>query len=293
MSNTTEAKAQAPVRKYELGQPFVRREQRLALETIHRTLAQTWSDTMTKHLPGGGALEFAGAEFATFSSVSLDRSPGTQLAMFSIASTPISGFLMLNGALTKFLVSGRLGLKAAAPDKIAAPFTRIEASIARETMGGLCARLREAYLAAKLGSIGNLRYCDGLADNFVFAPEESLAVLRFRLGTESEDLRILLGVTSSIVGSLAEHQPAATAQGNGRDAIVSALKLLPLEVDVVLGSWKVPLGELRQLRVGEKIVLPDGEDAWLSARGVRIRRANIEVVGNCASIEIRGKVTPQ
>jgi len=290
MSTGAEIKSPPPIRKYELGQPFVRREQRLAFEAIHRAVAQTWSDTMTQHLSGGAALEFEGVEFATFSSVTLDRSPCAQLAMFAIASTPYSGFLMVTGALAKYLVSNRLGLKTAAPGKVAAPFTRIEASIARETMRGMLARLSEAYLAAKLGSIADIRYCDGPVESFMFAPEEPLALLRFRLGVASDDRHVLLVVSSSIVGSMAEHQPAATAQGNGRDAIVSAIRRLPLDIDVMLGSWKVPLGELLQLRAGEKIVLPDGEDAWLSSRGVRIRRANVEVIGNCASVEIRGRI---
>jgi flagellar motor switch protein FliM len=288
------ATAQTPIRKYDLGQPFVRREQRLAFEAIHRAVAQTWSNAIAQYLPGGGALEFEGVDFAGFASVSLDQSPCAQLAMFAIAATPpVSGLLMISGALAKYLISRRLGLKPATPDKIAAPFTRIEASIARETMRGLLARLREAYLAAKLGSIGDLRFCNGPVESFMFAPEEPLALLRFRLGPASDDCYVLLAVSSSIVGSMAEHQPAATAQGNGRDAIVSAIRCLPLEIDVVLGSWKVPLGELLQLRPGEKIVLPDGEDAWLSSRGVRIRGANVAVIGNCASVEIRGRIAPR
>ena len=65
------------------------------------------------------------------------------------------------------------------------------------------------------------------------------------------------------------------------------VRRLPIDVEVVLGSWKVPIGELLRLRAGDKIVLPDGEDAWLTARGVRIRRADVEVSATGASVEIR------
>jgi flagellar motor switch/type III secretory pathway protein FliN len=87
---------------------------------------------------------------------------------------------------------------------------------------------------------------------------------------------------------MAGPHPAVVAKSSSRDAIVSVVKQLPIEVDVVLGSWKVPLSELVQLRAGDKIVLPEGEDAWIAARGVRIRRANV-VIENGVSVEIRGR----
>jgi flagellar motor switch protein FliM len=289
MSTGVEAKPAPAVRKYELGQPFVRHGQRLAFEAIHRAVAQTWSDAMTRQLPSAAAIELESVEFANFSSVSLDQSSCAQLAMFAIESTPISGFLMMSGALAKFVVSGRLGLKAALSGKTAAPFTRIEASVARETMRGLLMRLGEAYLAANLGKVHNLRYCESGADTFLFAPEEPLALLTFRIDGAGADSRILLGLSSSILGSMTDHEPPAIAQCDGRESVAGAVRRLPIEIDVVLGSWTVPLRELLQLRVGEKIVLPDGEDAWLSARGVRLRRANIEISGNQASLKIQGR----
>jgi flagellar motor switch protein FliM len=289
MSLNLEPKPEIAVRKYELGQPFVRHEQRLAFEAIHRAVAQTWSDAMTRQLPSAAAIELESVEFATFSSVSLDQSPGAQLAMFAIESTPISGFLMMSGGLAKFMVSGRLGLKAAPAGKTAAPFTRIEASVARETMRGLLARLGEAYLAANLGKVHNIRYCDSGADTFLFAPEESLALLTFRIGGAGADSRMMLGLSSSILSSMTDHHPAAIAQCDGRESVAGAVRRLPIEIDVVLGSWTVPLRELLQLRVGEQIVLPDGEDAWLSARGVRLRSASIEISGNQASVKIQGR----
>ena len=81
--------------------------------------------------------------------------------------------------------------------------------------------------------------------------------------------RVLIGLSGSILNSLTEHLPETPADSNGRDAVASVVRRLPIEVDVVLGSWKVPLHELLELRAGDRIVLPDGEDASLSASGVR------------------------
>jgi flagellar motor switch protein FliM len=289
-TTATIANRDGPIRKYELGRPIIRREQRIAFERIHRAVAQTWSDSMAEYLPTDAALEFEALDFDAFSSVSMDTSPCAQIALFSIASTPISGFLMMTGALAKFLVSSRLGLKSATDDQANQAFTRIEAAIARETTRTMLVRLGDAYATAGLGSIGNIRECDDLADSFLFTPDEYLALLKFRISAPGEELRLLIGLSGNAVGAMSEDHPATVAKSNRRNAIVNVVRQLPIEVDVVLGSWKVPLCELLQLRAGEKIVLPDGEDAWLAARGVRIRRASVEISGNCASIEIRKSV---
>lgn len=272
----------ASMRRYELGAPIIRREQRLAFERIHRDLAQTWSDALAEYIPGDAALEFEGLDFNTFSAMAIDDGPCSQVALFTMASMPASGFFMMSEALAKFLVSRRLGMRSDA-----STFTRIEAAIARETMRSMLARLGETYATAGLGSIANVRECDDLADSFFFAPEDALATLRFRLRADAEEMRLLVALSASVVTALAEHHPVTIAGGNGRNAIANVARHLPIDVDVVLGSWKVPLDELMQLRAGDKIVLPDGEDAWLAARGVRIRRASVEISASGASVEIR------
>jgi flagellar motor switch protein FliM len=279
------ANPEAPIRKYELGRPIVRREERAAFERIHRGVAQTWTDWMAQYLPPGAAVEFEGLDFDTFSSVATEENPCAQVALFSIASTPISGFLLMSGALAKFLVSARLGLKSTA-ENVSELFTRIEASIARATTRAMLAHLGDAYASAGLGSIGDIRECDNLVDSFVFAPEESVALVRFRISSPSDELHLLIGLSGNIISAISGHPPADAAKSNSRSAIVDAASQLPIEVDVVLGRWKVPPEELLQLRTGDRIVLPDGGDAWLSARGVRIRRAIVEITPAGASVEI-------
>ncbi len=280
------ASLETPIRKYELGRPIIRREQRLAFEAIHRAIAQNWSESMADYLPGHLKLEFEGLDFGAFSSVAMDESPCAQIVLFSIESTPINGFMMLTGALAKFLVGGRLAMGAAPEDKCATRFTRIEAAIARETTRWMLGPLGETYVTAGLGAVANIRECDNLADSFLFEPEESLALLRFRIGGAGEDLSILIGLSGSIVTALAERQPAVVADGDSRAAIIDVVRRLPIEVEVVLGSWRASIAELTRLRVGDRIVLPDGEDAWLATRGIRIRRASVEITASTAMIDI-------
>jgi flagellar motor switch protein FliM len=195
--------------------------------------------------------------------------------------------MSVSGALAAFLVSARLGLKPSADDKMAQSFTRIETAIAHETARGLLSRLRDAYAAANLGSISNVRECERLADNFLFGPDEYLALLKFRVSAPRETLQLLVGLSGDVVRAMSAHHAATAPKAHRREDVVSAIRQLPIDVDVVLGSWRVQLGELVQLRPGDKIVLPDGEDAWLAARTVRIRRARIAIAGSGTNVEIR------
>lgn len=277
----------APIRKYELGRPVVRREQRAALEKIHRALAQTWSEAMAEYLPRHAAMEFEGLEFDAFSSAPIAKGSCVRIALFTIVSTPISGFIQIDGELARFLVSARLGLKSAGADLAGQPFTRIEMAIAHEMTRAMLARLGEAYAAAGLGSLCNIRECSDLADSFAFAPEDYMALLKFRLCEAGEATGLVIGLTANVLEALSRRAPMASGKRRGRGAIVAAVRQLPIDIDVVLGRWTVPVGELAQLQVGDRIVLPEGEDAWLASRGVRIRHARVDVDGNGAAIQIR------
>jgi flagellar motor switch protein FliM len=286
MSTSTDIAAEPmPIRKYELGRPIIRREQRIAFERIHRAVAQVWSDSMQEYLPRGAALEFEGLDFGSFASVTIDKNPCAQAAMFSIGSESVSGFVMMSGTLAKFLVTNRLGLKSSTDDA-AVSLTRIETAIARETIRAMLARLRDEYTSARLGSIANIRECENLADSLAFAPDDYLALLGFRMSGLDDEMHVLIGLSGNVVNALSQPRTNGAEASNNRGAIIDAVAQLPIEVDIVLGSWMVPLSELLGLRAGDRIVLPEGEDAWLAARGIQLRRASVEITQTGARAEI-------
>jgi len=286
MSTTTDIAAQSmPIRKYELGRPIIRREPRVALERLHNAIAHVWSDSMAEYLPRGAALEFAGLDFGSFASVTIDDNPCAQAAMFSIGSDPVSGFLIMSGTLAKFVVTNRLGLKSATDDA-AASLTRIETAIARETIRTMLMRLRDEYNAAGLGSLANVRECEDLTDSLPFTPDDYLALLGFRMSGLDDEMHVLIGLNGNVVNALSQPRVDGAEGSNHCGAIIDAVAQLPIEVDIVLGSWKVPIEELLRLRPGDRIVLPEGEDAWLAARGIRLRRACLEITQTGARAEI-------
>lgn len=282
---TESAAAQPPVRKYELGQPIVRREQRGALERVHHVLAQAWSEQMTEICAQSATIEFTELEFGAFAGISLDEDACGQTLVFSIEPHQIGGFLMMSGELARFLVSRRLGLSAS--NDSAAPFTRLETAIANETLRAMATRLAEIYAGAGLGSIAKVRDCADLADAS-FAPDGQFALLKFHLNGADGATHLVVGVGASIVSALAQPHAGENEGHDNRGAIAGAVARLPIEVDVVLGRWSVPIAELLSLREGDRIVLPDGEDAWLAARGVRIRRASVAVIAEGARVQIIG-----
>jgi len=55
-----------------------------------------------------------------------------------------------------------------------------------------------------------------------------------------------------------------------------AAAIVPLDAAIILGGWSVTLEELARLRPGDEIVLPDGDDAWLTSGGIHLRRILVE-----------------
>jgi flagellar motor switch protein FliM len=278
------ASAPAP-RKYELWRPIIQPQRRMVFERIHNQVAESWSHSMRGYLPGEKHFEFEALNFEIFRDFNNDQAAGSQVVVFAIEQAQVIGFLMLTGAVARTLVDSRLGIKPAASQEAAAPFTRIEMGVVRESIRALLARLGETYLEMGLGPIGAVRDCERLGDTLMFAPEDYLAVLRFRIGAAADGLGITVALSSNAINAIHDN-PRAAGIRRPRD-LERIAGQLPMSVDLVLGAWKTSIRELTRLRPGDRIVLPDGEDGWLAAGKVRLRSGKIEFAGRTSSIEIK------
>lgn len=157
--------------------------------------------------------------------------------------------------------------------------------VVREAIRAMLARLSETYFEVGLGRLGGVRDCERLGDTLMFAPEDYLAVLRFRIGAAAEDLRVTVALSSNAINAVHENQHIAiNRRANDVEQIATQL---PIDVDVVLGAWKTSIRELQQLGPGDRIILPDGEDGWLAADHVRLRNGRIQFTGRKVSVEIK------
>jgi flagellar motor switch protein FliM len=274
--------AEAP-RKYELWRPIIQPQRRLVFERLHHRIAESWSHTMAGYLPGEKRFEFEGLGFEVFRDFKADD---CHVVVFAIDQARVSGFMMLNGPVARTLVNTRLGIKPSQNKEENPGFTRIETGVMREAIRSMLARLSATYQEVGLGRIGGLRDCERLGDTLMFAPEDYLSVLRFRIGAVADGLRVTVALSSNAINAVHE-PPHASAGGAQSREVMRIAGQLPVTVDMVLGAWKTPLRELRQLQPGDQIVLPDGEDGWLAANDVRLRMARIRFVGLTTTAEIK------
>ena len=282
MKKVVAASAEPP-RKYELWRPIIKPERRAAFERIHARIAEAWSHGLAGYLPGEKRFEFEGLGFEVFREFKADD---CQVVVFTIEQAQVCGFLMISKLVARTMVDARLGIKPALdPDGGKAKFTRIESGVVREGIRALLTQLSETYDEVGLGRISSTRNCDRLDDSLMFAPEDYLTVLRFRVGAAGDALRITVALSSNAINAVRESANAAAARKSAEVARLAGL--LPVTVDIVLGAWKTSVRELNHLKPGDQLVLPDGEDGWLTGNGVRLRMGKIQFVGRTAGIEIK------
>ena len=73
----------------------------------------------------------------------------------------------------------------------------------------MLARLSETYQQVGLGRIGGVRDCERLGDTLMFAPEDYLAMLRFRIGAAAEGLRMTVALSSNAINAVHENPQVA------------------------------------------------------------------------------------
>ncbi|HLX36146.1 MAG TPA: hypothetical protein VKR29_00040 [Candidatus Binataceae bacterium] len=276
--------AEAP-RKYELWRPIIQPQRRQIFERIHNRIAEAWSHAMAGYLPGDKRFEFEGLGFEVFSEFNADQGDGSQVVVFGLEQAQVTGFMLMSGVVARSLVDARLGIKPSETPDANPCFTRIEMGVVREAIRAMLARLSETYAEVGLGRLSGIRDCERLGDTLMFAPEDYLAVLRFRIGNAADAQRVTVALSSSAVNAVHETQHLARKpRANDLERIAGQL---PVSVDIVLGAWKTSIREINRLRPGDQIVLPDGEDGWLATDTVRLRLGSIRFAGRKVSFEIK------
>jgi len=274
-----------PPRMYELWRPIIQPQRRHIFERIHNRIAESWSHTMGGYLPGDKRFEFEGLGFEVFRDFNAHQGEGSQVVVFAVEQAQVTGFLLMSGIVARALVDARLGIKPSETPDAKPSFTRIEMGVVREAIRVMLARLSETYVEVGLGRLSGIRDCERLGDTLMFAPEDYLAVLRFRIGAAADALRVTVALSSSAINAVHENQHLARRQrASDLERIAGQL---PVTVDVVLGAWKSSIREINRLRPGDQIVLPDGDDGWLAADNVRLRLGAIRYDGGKVNFEIK------
>ena len=273
-------------RPYELWRPVVRPERRRVFENLHRAIASDWSRVLRDNLAHPEAVEFEGIGFENFERLAAGAEPGTPVVVLALEGTQTAGLLAVAPDTARYMVDTRLGIgsRAESPREGAA-FSRIETALLREFVATMVRRVEAAYHEAGIGQLRLVRFADQMQDVLPFVAEDYLVVFRLRVGAQAAVRKLTLAFKAEIINCIRD--PAPVARRNSR-AVAALVAAIPLEVEVILGAWKAPLGEIRTLAPGDSIVLPSGEDAWLLAQGVRVSAARVEFDGRRVVVESAG-----
>ncbi len=270
-------------RPYELWRPVIRPERRRLFENLNRTLASDWSRVLRDNLPHYESVEFEGIGFENFGHLAASAPPGTHVVVLALEGTQTAGLLAVAPEMARHLVDMRLGISNR-PETSggAVSFSRLETALLRELVGAMVRKVEALYAGAGIGQLRTIRFAEQMQDVLPFVAEDYMMVFRFRVGHQRENRRLSLAFKAGIINCIRDSAPAVRR----RSALVARLAAtIPLEVEVVLGTWKAPIGELKTLGAGDSIVLPSGEDAWLLAQGVRVCRAQVDFDGRHIVVE--------
>jgi flagellar motor switch protein FliM len=218
---------------------------------------------------------FGGMGFETFGDLAAHDSELPSAAVFASEANRLTGLLMLNPGLSRYLVDRRLGAKRKNEDGSAAPLTHLEYYVLRSALDELLASVSATYRTAGLRSIKPMRRGVHLRDIQLFIPDIYLIEFHYRVGEPQEGLVLTLATNVELLNAVKD--VPTTRRSSGSAEVRQALAAAPLNVEVVLGTWNASIDEMRNLRIGDEIILPDGAEAWLSAGGIRLRPVTVKM----------------
>jgi flagellar motor switch protein FliM len=272
------AGAEQSPQRYELWRPVINAARRRALERIHHEFAAAGSQSLLERVDQTEPLVFESIGLEDFSTFAASGAAALS-ACFAIDGTSIVGVLALSVELARYLIDARFGPPAGpvAPDTA---FSRLETGFLRQALDDLVARLDETYSRAGIGRLRVTRICETSADARPFAPDEGLIIFRFSvgfgLGPDDRALRLAVAANLDLIAAVKEDDAVAHIR-RASERVARIAREFPVDVRVVLGTWRAPLREIIPLEPGDSIVLPDGADAWFEARGVRLGKVRVQI----------------
>lgn len=268
----------------ELWLPVLRPEERSRLVRIHEELAAQWASALATHLQADTRLTLSGPGFETFGALAERDCHNSRSAAFIVEREQVAGFVLMSSDLAIQLVDSRLGASTLPLPSDDRRLTRLEEALVTETVEHLLAILTQVYQIGGLGRAVLTRLHERLKNTMLFAPEVYLLTFRLTIDPKRPGLNVVIAVAIELVKPLRD---LATVRATDSTALRQMVGRLPLEVEVELGTWDVTLAELANLRPGDSIILPDGQDAWLCSGGVRVKPINVQVSGRKLVIEPR------
>ncbi len=266
-----------PPRSLHLMLPTLSPERRQKILDVHHQAAAVLSRAMSELLSEGDRLFFEGLSFAGLPELRAAEEAGSFVAAFTLETPKAQGLMIAHPNLTAYFARAFLGRQSrSAASSSHSPLTRLERSLAANTLKALIDHLAAFYAGIGLHGLRCTSTGEPLASAARFDPGDCLASFSMRLGATEPATRLTIAVGVELLAAFQADATVATRVPAPTPAVVLATAAAPLDAAIVLGSWTLTLAELTELRIGDTIVLPDGDDAWLTCSGVRLQNVRLD-----------------
>lgn len=263
------------IEKYDLWRPVVRPERRDTLEHLHQGVGLSWSQGLLESFGRSATVMCEASSIEPFQRLCEAEQEPADITAFVLERAQASGLLLVSRPLTRNLIDLRLGGEAQPVTQESVALTPLESAIAREASTSLLGYLSQAYVAAGLGEPKAGVRGHQLQDLAVFDSEDYVAVFRYTVSGANIAGKIVVALSTSVANAVVNHEEplkAATQHAQLR----SQAARLPVEAEILLGSWTVPIQELIELRPGDIFPLPGADEGVLMTGGGRLLSLRIE-----------------
>jgi len=254
--------------------PAISQERREKILELHHRVAVAISQAMPEYLREGDRVVFEGLNFLSFREVSAGSEAGSLSAILHLENPDVAGLAIANAELNTYFAKTVIGTeKRSGSADTQLPLSRLEMAIAGRAMRALIERFGAFYREAGVGILRCETVGEPIASSAHFEADECLLVLRLRFGSDEPVKRLTIATG---VGLLSAFRTERVTTASGSELPLPARAAdVPMTASIVLGSWNIRLTDLTELRVGDEIVLPEGDDAWLLGSGVRLQRVRL------------------
>ncbi len=256
------------IEKYDLWRPVVRPERRGTLDSLHQGVGLAWSQGFLENFGRSVTITCEASAFEPFQRLCDAEQEPAEIAAFVLERAQASGLMLVSRQLTRNLVDLLLGgeERPAAQD---GPLTPMESALAREAITSLLNQLSQSYVASGLGELKVNVHGNQLHDLGVFDLEDYVIVFRYTLSGTNIAGQIVVALSTTVASAIVAH-PTPLEPETQRVGLRSQAAMLPVEAEILLGSWVVPLQELMELRAGDTFPLPGADEGVLKTGGGRL-----------------------
>lgn len=263
------------IEKYDLWRPVVRPERRDTLENLHQGVGLSWSQGLLESFGRSATITCEASSFEPFQRLCEAEQEPAEIAAFVLERAQASGLLLVSRQLTRNLIDLRLGGEAQPVAQESLTLTPLESALAREATTSLLGHLSQSYVASGLGELKVNVHGNQLQDLGVFDSEDYVIVFRYTVSGANIAGQIVVALSTTVANAIVAHSAPLKADTQ-HTRLRSQAAMLPVETEILLGSWTVPLQELIELRPGDTFPLPGADEGVLMTGGGRLLSLKVD-----------------